>query len=199
MSDEILNFEDFVQKVISALEAGGVDYLVGGAVAAGAWGEPRATLDLDLVVNISMENARQLSKELEKRDMLVPEEIILEKLLEDRADLPIQAVHIYSGFKAALYPLRTGDELRASAFARRQRIDLGEPLGEVYLHSPEDLVIYKLWFYCLGRQTKHLRDITAIVMTLGDKLDLEYIESWAAKKGLTVLWDELLGRIRDQL
>ena len=198
MEDEILGYEDFVRQVIAAVEAAGVTYMIGGAVAAWAWGEPRATLDLDLIVNIPLEVVGQLSKELEKRDMLVPEEIIRDNILEDRADLPINAIHMHSGYKADLYPLREGDELRASAFDRRQKIDLGEPLGEVFLHSPEDLIIYKLWFYSISQQTKHIRDITSIVMTLGDELDFYYIENWVNKKGLTSIWGDLLARIRAQ-
>ena len=131
MKDEILSYEDFVCMVIAALEAAGISYMIGGAVAAWAWGEPRATLDLDLAVNIPLEAVSQLSKELGKRDMFVPEEIILDNILADRADLPISAIHMYSGYKADLYPLREGDELRASAFERRRKIDLGEPFGEV--------------------------------------------------------------------
>ena len=198
MKDEILSYEDFVRQVIAAVEAAGVTYMIGGAVAAWAWGEPRATLDLDLVVNIPLEGVGQLSKELKKRDMLVPEEIILNNILEDRADLPINAIHMHSGYKADLYPLREGDELRTSAFNRRQKIDLGEPLGEVYLHSPEDLIIYKLWYYSISQQTKHIRDITSIVMTLDDELEFNYIENWVNKKGLTSIWGDLLARIRAQ-
>ncbi len=198
MKDEILSYEDFVRQVIAAVEAAGVTYLIGGAVAAWAWGEPRATLDLDLVVNIPLEGVGQLSKELKKRDMLVPEEIILNNILEDRADLPINAIHMHSGYKADLYPLREGDELRASALDRRQKVDLGGPFGEVYLHSPEDLIIYKLWFYSISQQTKHIRDITSIVMTLGDELDFNYIEDWVNKKGLASIWGDMLARIRAQ-
>ena len=88
-------------------------------------------------------------------------------VLEDRADLPINAIHSYSGFKADLYPLRPDDELRRSAFARRIKVELSPQIGEVYLHSPEDLILYKLWYYSLSQQTKHLRDITAIVIKRG--------------------------------
>jgi len=196
MNNNILQYEDFVLLVISALEAAGVDYLIGGAVAAWAWGEPRATLDLDLVVKIPFETINKLSTELKKRDMLVPAEIILDNLLENRVDLPINAIHMYSGYKADLYPLREGDVLRATAFKRRLKIDLGEPLGNVYIHSPEDLIIYKLWYFSLSQQTKHVRDITAIVMTLGDELDYEYIDSWVTKKGLTSIWDSFLDKIK---
>ena len=196
MSEEPLEYAEFVRLVIDALEAAGVEYLIGGAVAAWAWGEPRATLDLDLVVNIPFEAIDKLSEELKNRDMLVPGEIILNSIFEERADIPINAIHIHSGFKADLYPLRARDELRRSALLRRIRVDFGSQFGEVYIHSPEDLIIYKLWYYSLSQQTKHLRDITAIVITLGDELDTHYIEEWANKKGLFTLWEGMLERIR---
>ena len=196
MNDEILSFEGFVQLVLEAIEAAGIEYMIGGAVAAWAWGEPRSTLDLDLVVNIPLESVNRLSKALKKREMLVPAEIILDTILEDRVDLPINAIHMHSGYKADLYPLREGDELRASAFKRRQEINLGESFGSVYLHSPEDLIIYKLWYYSLSQQTKHIRDITSIVMTLGDDLDFRYIQKWVIEKGVVNIWEALLSKIR---
>jgi hypothetical protein len=84
MTDEIISYQDFVRLVIQALEAAEVSYMIGGAVAAWAWGEPRATLDLDVGVNIHIEFVSRLSKELEKRDMLVPADIILGNILETR-------------------------------------------------------------------------------------------------------------------
>jgi len=198
MNNEILSYEGFIRLVLEALESAGIEYLIGGAVATWVWGEPRSTLDLDLVVDIPLEAVAQLSNELKKRDMLVPAEIILDNILEDRVDLPINAIHMHSGYKADLYPIREGDELRASAFGRRRRVDLGESLGEVYLHSPEDLIIYKLWYYSISQQTKHIRDITSIVMTLGDELDIGYIETWGMKKGLHNIWRDLIDKIQSK-
>lgn len=198
MREADLSYIEFVKLVLEALDAAGVEYLIGGAVAAWAWGEPRATLDVDLVVDIPLNVVSNLSQELEKREMLVPAEIILENILEDRADLPINAIHMYAGYKADLYPVRPGDELRQSAFQRRKLVDLGPLLGAVYLHSPEDLIIYKLWYYSLSQQTKHLRDITAIVLTSGNELDFSYIDYWVGRKGLSTLWREMLARIRSQ-
>jgi hypothetical protein len=198
MSEKQLEYAGFLKLVLEALEAAKVKYLIGGAVAAWAWGEPRATMDVDLVVDIPLESIDSLSSELEKRAMHLPAEIILDTILEERADIPINAIHAHSGFKADLYPLRAGDELRQSAFQRRRLVDLGPQIGKVYLHSPEDLIIYKLWYFCLGQQSKHLRDINAILLTLGDKLDYAYIKGWTDRKGLTTLWEELLSRIRSQ-
>jgi len=195
MSAQPLRYADFVHLVIEALAAAQVDYLIGGAVAAWAWGEPRATQDVDFVVHVPLDSINRLAQELAKRDMLVPAEIILDALLETRADHPLSAIHMFSGYKADLYLLRKGDELRESAFQRRVLVDLGPEIGKVYLHSPEDLILYKLLYYSLSQQTKHLRDITAIVLSLGDMLDLRYIQEWAERKGLLTLWRELLRSI----
>ena len=195
MKNKPLDIAGFLKLVIEALEAARVDYLIGGAIAEWAWGEPRATQDLDLVVKIPLKSVNKLSKELGKRDMLLPAEIILDNILEDRADIPINAIHIYSGFKADLYPVRDGDELRQSAFQRRQLVDYGPPIGKVYIHSPEDLILYKLIYFGLSQQSKHSRDIAAILKSKKDELDLKHIEGWVTRLGLTSLWKELLDSV----
>lgn len=187
----ISGFEDFVMLVIEGLEAAGVEYLIGGAMAAWAWGEPRATQDVDLVVNIPIEAIGRLSKELEKRGMLVPPDVILDAIMKERADIPISPIHTFSGFKADLYPVHTGDELRQRAFERRQRADFGPPFGEVFIHSPEDLILYKLLYFSLSQQPKHSRDIAAILRAKRDQLDDRYIEHWVDRFGLGAIWEEL--------
>jgi hypothetical protein len=195
MTTKPLDIAGFLRLVIDALNAAKVEYLIGGAIAEWAWGEPRATQDLDLVVKIPIKAINKLSKELEKRDMLIPAEIILGAILEDRADIPINAIHMHSGLKADLYPVREGDELRQSAFQRRQQVDYGPPIGKVYIHSPEDLILYKLMYFGLSQQSKHPRDIAAILKSKKKELDLAYIEGWAARLGLSSLWKEMLGTV----
>jgi hypothetical protein len=181
--------------MIEAFDASGINYLIGGAIAAWAWGEPRATQDLDFVINLPFEAVEKFSEELKSRDMLVPADIIMDNLLETRADIPISAVHMFSGLKADIYPLRPGDELRQSAFQRRMEIDFGTPIGRIFVHSPEDLIIYKLMYYSLSKQTKHIRDIAAIISSRQEKLDTDYISKWVTHLGLNGSWEELMGRI----
>ena len=195
MKSKPLDIASFLKLVIEALNAAGVEYLIGGAIAEWAWGEPRATQDLDLVVKIQIKSINKLSKELEKRDMLIPAEIILDSILKDRADIPINAVHMHSGLKADLYPVREGDELRQSAFRRRQQVDYGPPIGQVYIHSPEDLILYKLMYFGLSQQSKHSRDIAAILKSKKHELDMDYIEQWAARLGLSSVWKEMLDNV----
>ena len=191
MSKQPLDIAGFLKLVIEALNAAKVEYLIGGAIAEWAWGEPRATQDLDLVVKIPIKAINKLSKELEKRDMLLPADIIL----EDRADIPLNAIHMHSGLKADLYPVREGDELRQSAFQRRQKVDYGPPIGKVYIHSPEDLILYKLMYFVLSQQSKHSRDISAILKSKKNELDMNYIEQWVTRLGLNSLWKEMLDNV----
>jgi hypothetical protein len=192
MNDQPLDITEFLKLMLETLESAGVEYLIGGAIAEWAWGEPRATQDLDLVINLPIEAVVRFSKELEKRNMLVPADIILDAIVEDRADIPLKAIHMYSGLKADLYLMRDGDVLRQRAFQRRVLIDYGPPIGKVYVHSPEDLILYKLMYLGLSGQPKHARDIAAILRAKKDQLDFGYIEEWVAQLGLGSVWKEML-------
>jgi hypothetical protein len=92
---------------------------------------------------------------------------------------------MYSGLKADLYPVREGDELRQSAFQRHEQVDYGPPIGKVYIHSPEDLIFYKLMYFDISQQSKHSRDIAAILKAKKNELDMNYIEQWATRLGLS--------------
>ena len=91
--------------------------------------------------------------------------------------------------------MREGNELRQSAFQRRQQVDYGPPIGKVYIHSQEDLILYKLIYFGLSQQSKHSRDIAAILKSKKSELDLDYIERWATRLGLSSLWKEMLDNV----
>jgi hypothetical protein len=189
-----LEFGDFLRLVLEALNASAVDYMIVGAVSVWAWGEPRTTRDFDLVIHVPLHQMMTLSQELEKRAMLVPFDILLDSYIENRADTPVNAIHLYTGYKAELFLLRPelGDEYAMTAFSRRVQLDLGPPLGEVFVISPEDLILSKLRFFKISHQPKHTRDIASIVLELAEELDRPYIETWAAQLDTLDLWQEIL-------
>ncbi len=187
---------EFAHLVIEALEAAQVPYLLGGALAAAIWGEPRSTLDVDLVIALEVESVSAFSAELERRAIVIPPDIMLDQLLEQRGDVAIVGYHMRAGFKVELFPLRPGDELRAAALARRQRVELAPPLGWIYVHSPEDLILYKLQYFDLSAQTKHARDILGMLLAHGPKLDYAYLHGWIGRLGLQPAWRHLLDQAR---
>ncbi len=188
-------FANFVREVLDALEETRVTYLVGGAVAVWGWGEARTTRDFDVVVDLPVEQMASLSEALKEREMLVPVEVMLDLLLSP-ADLPLNAVHLPTGYKLEIFLLRPGDALRASALQRRLLVDYGPGVGEAYVHSPEDLILYKLQYYSLSSQPKHIRDIGSIIAMVGeDSLEQDYLNQWIDRLDLSEIWME----IRSQL
>jgi hypothetical protein len=186
-----LSFLAFARSVVDALEACEIAYLIGGAVAVWAWGEPRSTQDFDLVIHLPVERIRQLSQELAIRRMLVPPDILVDLLIQPEGDLPVNAIHLDAGYKAELFLLRPGDAFRLSALQRRRLVDLEEPLGQVYVHAPDDLILNKIHYYSLSQQTKHIRDIASILVFSANEIDWDYFNSWLQRLHLQLAWDEI--------
>ena len=196
MADPEQEFGSFMREVLDALEEAKVKYLVGGAVAVWGWGEARTTRDFDVVVDLPIEQMAQLSESLRAREMLVPVEVILDLYLAS-ADLPINAIHQPTGYKLELFLLRPDDPLRASALQRRLLIDFGPNIGEAYVHSPEDLILYKLQYYSLSSQPKHIRDIGSIIAMVGDEsLEQDYLAHWIDRLELTEIWQEIQNQMK---
>lgn len=181
----------FARLVIDALETAAVEYMLGGSLALYAWGEPRTTRNCDVVVDMPGTRIRALSAELTARRMLVPPEILLDLLLMPEGDLPVNAIHLDSGYKAELFLLRPGDSFRATALARRRLVALGPPLGAVYVHAPEDLILNKVHYYSLSQQTKHVRDIASMLAISGEEIDWLYFQKWVERLGLGAIWQEI--------
>lgn len=181
----------FARLVLDALDATQLEYMIGGSFALYAWGEVRTTRDFDLVVHLPGQKIRRLSQELEARRMLVPPEILLELLIQPEGDLPVNAIHLDSGYKAELFLLRPDDAFRAVGLARRRLVDLDKPLGTVYIHAPDDLIINKVRYYGLSRQTKHIRDIASILAMSGDEIDWTHLMKWIRQLDLVPVWLEV--------
>ncbi len=160
------------------------------AVTLNAWGESRTTRDLDIVLNLPVERIYPLSQELAKREMLVPVDVIVDLLIAP-GDLPVNAIHGSSGYKAEIFLLRDHDEYRRISLKRRRLVKIDSFPGEVYVHSPEDLIINKVYYFSLSQQTKHVRDIAGIIAFCGDELDMAYIAEWVEKSGVAAVWDEI--------
>ena len=191
VTDPEQEFGSFVREVLDALEEAGVQYLIGGAVAVWGWGEARTTRDFDVVVDLPLEQMARLSDSLRVRRMLVPVEMMLD-LYMSPADLPINAIHMPTGYKLEIFLLRPDDPLRAIALQRRLLVDFGPSIGEAYVHSPEDLILYKLQYYNLSSQPKHIRDIGSIVAMVGiDSLEHDYLAQWIDRLELNEIWQEI--------
>lgn len=177
---------EWLFQFIDPLEIARIDYAIVGSVAASIYGEPRATNDLDLVIQIESSQTRNLCNAFPaERFYVPPEEAILAELTGNRAG-HINIIALESMTKADLYPLPAGQR---AWFARRRQASVAD--RRVWLASPEVIILHKLLFYQEGGAEKHLRDIRAILATTS-VLDRPWIEGETQRLGTAETWHGLL-------
>ncbi len=179
---------DLIELFVARLGEIGAHYLVTGSVAATLYGEPRATLDIDLVVELSAEHRDALPTIFPAEEFYVPppEVVLDESRREGRGHFNI--IHHASGLKADVY-LAGSDELHAWAFRNARRYSIGGV--EVRVAPPEYVITRKLEFYREGGSPKHLRDIRSMLAVSSELIDLPALEDWVRRKGLESEWAEV--------
>lgn len=178
---------EFFAYVIDVLEGLSIPYMVTGSIASMAYGEPRLTIDMDIVIDLSTEMAERFCAKFETgKDFYVHLDSVLEAIRQ-RGHFNI--IHVPSGSKVDFYQLKK-DPLSQEMFKRRNEESFDEKRMASF-SSPEDVIINKLIFYNEGKSEKHLRDIRGMLQVSGDKLDISYLEKRLEDLGLYQYWGEL--------
>ena len=126
-----------IARVVAVFESLGVDYLVGGSVASSVFGEPRQTLDADLVARLLMRNAAPLVERL-GREFYADLPAISTAIQTQRC---FNLIHLETMTKVDVF-VRWRDPFAQSQFTRRQRKTVGEsPPLELFFASAEDTVL----------------------------------------------------------
>jgi hypothetical protein len=162
-------------RVGAILDRIGVRYTIGGSIAASLAGEPRATIDIDLVAALQHADVAPMLAALGS-DFYVAEEAVHRAIDHlGTVNLIDQATSI----KVDVF-IAGGTPLDSQQLARRKRVEI-YPGQAIYVHPPEDILLQKLrWFRRGGeRSDRQWRDIIAIVRTQGPRLDREYLATYA--------------------
>lgn len=180
---------DLYAIFLEPLERLQADYFVTGSVASSAYGEPRFTQDLDLVLGLAaVQIPRFLALFPPEAFYSPPESSLREEL--DRADGGhFNLIHHATGIRADVYVVGT-NRLHAWAMANRRRIELTATLS-AWLAPPEYVVLRKLAWRAEGGGERHESDIRQVLAALGDAIDREFIDREAARESLTDLWNSL--------
>lgn len=168
----------------------GIRYFVGGAVASAYYGEPRHTRDIDVIVELSLPDARRICRVLSPREFYVSEAAATEAVASGGQ---FNIIHPSSGFKIDLMMLGQTpyDDLRVARRVRREVF----PGLEAWVAAPEDVILKKLLYYHEGQSDKHLRDIASMFKVSGDQIDREYLHHWAMRLGVIELYEYVLARV----
>ena len=178
-------------QVAAAQECCGVRYLVGGSVASSVTGEPRSTMDVDLVVALTQEDVEPFLASL--GDGFYADEETLRSAIRTRSS--VNLIHRETSTKVDLFILG-GTPLDDEQMERRVRLQVATgPDRFLYVYTAEDILLQKLRWYRLGNEAsdRQWRDILGIIGVQGRRLDRSYLRRGAVTLGVTDLLDRALG------
>ncbi|MGQ0633154.1 MAG: hypothetical protein ACT4QC_00975 [Planctomycetaceae bacterium] len=185
---------DLVKYAIGVLEQLRIPYLIVGSLASGAYGEPRYTADIDIVVDLEAEKIEPLCDAFPTPEFYVSRDAALDAVRRRRQ---FNVIHTVSANKID-FMISRRDAWSQQQLARRRREQVFEGI-EGFTASPEDIIISKMNYYREGGSEKHTRDITGMLKVSGDRIDREYIADWAGQLELTEIWTTILARLEQGL
>jgi hypothetical protein len=181
-------------RVADECERLGITYLIGGSLASSVAGEPRSTLDVDVVLEISEAQVSQLAKALEGEFYIDRE--ALSRAIREKATTNL--VHLGTAIKVDLF-IAGSSPIDSQQLRRRQRIQVAtDPDRYLFVHTPEDILLQKLRWFRMGDESsdRQWRDILGICLVQGEALDVEYLKATADILGVSHLLSRVLGTPR---
>ena len=177
--------KDIFARITRTLDEAGMPYMLTGSFASSYHGAPRATHDIDIVVEANGNSLKRLIDLLPDTEYYVSDTAAFEAL-EHQSQFNV--VDFASGWKIDLI-VRKRRPFSVEEFRRRTQVEF---LGAtVYMATAEDIILAKLEWAKLGESERQLRDAANIVAGRQEPLDLRYIEKWAAELGVTEAWESI--------
>jgi hypothetical protein len=181
---------DLLRMLTAEFERRGISYLITGSIASMTYGEPRFTNDIDVVVELVPDHLEILGAAFPAPEFYWSKDAAL---LAIRQHFQFNILHPSSGLKIDVI-VPADSELDRSRFARRQRMSGGIDF-DVWMASPEDVILKKMEYYKEGQSDKHIRDIVGVLKVQAEKLDRDYVATWAERLHLSDIWQEILTRL----
>jgi len=179
----------FLTTVVGLLDEAGVPYMLTGSLAAAYYASPRATQDVDVVIEVDDPSLERLVEGMLLEGYYVDVGAAREAL---RSRGQFNAIDPESGWKVDLI-VRKNRPFSEVEFRRRRSVEL---FGvEVSLTSLEDLAIAKLEWSKLDDSELQRRDVLLLLERAGDRLDRAYVEEWVAELGLDGEWAGVQARL----
>jgi hypothetical protein len=171
--------------VIDVLEAIGARYAIWGGWAVVAYGEPRFTMDMDILLNPDGFLDKLFVQRLGETGYQVDDVALFNAL----AGGYFNVIHLVSHVKIDFFVPGYDSPLQ-SVIQERVYLPFDEIRRAAYVPA-EALVISKLQAYAESESTRHLDDVASVVRIQGERLDNAQIDVSAARLGLLGVWRAL--------
>jgi hypothetical protein len=182
---------DLLKHAIQALQRLGISHAIVGSFASGAWGESRFTQDIDIVVDLNSQQARELCQAFPSDEFYVSESAAQEAV---RQQTQFNVIHPGSGNKIDF--MIVGDTAWAVAQLQRSRSVRLFPDVDAQFAAPEDVILGKLIYFKDGGSDKHLRDIAGILKISDEMVDRDYITKHARQLQVLDIWQTILEKLQ---
>jgi len=177
---------DELPMLVQMLEETGIPYALTGSLASMAWGQPRATYDADVLVDLRAADIDKLIHAFPSPGWYLDRDAIVEAL---RGGGEFNAIHGATGTKVDFW-VKTNRPADAMRFARRRRATVAGVA--CWVLSPEDTILAKLEWIQAAPSDRQKADVAGILAAQADKLDFDYLREWAERLGARELLDEAL-------
>ena len=167
--------------VIDVLEAVGATYAIWGGLAVVAYGEPRFTRDMDILLSPRGLPVDLMVQRFQETHYHV-DAIAVNKALEGGF---FNVIHLYYHIKTDFY-IPVEPDLKAM-ITERVYLHFDEIRRAAYV-TADSVIAAKLKAYQDSQSTRHLEDIASIVRIQGQKLDAARLDAAAARLGLMGIW-----------
>lgn len=171
--------------VIDVLEAGAAVYAIWGGLAVVAYGEPRFTQDMDVLLRGDGFPVSLFVRRLRETHYHVDERAVASALTDNGF---FNVIHLHYAIKVDFYVPHEFD-LRAM-IAERVYLPFDNMRRAAYV-TAEGVVAAKLRAYMDSGSTRHLDDIASIIRVQGARLDRRRLEQRAAQLGCFGVWRAL--------
>jgi len=183
-----MNQKDVFARVIDILNELKISYMIVGSIASILYGKPRLTLDMDIVIDIKEEDIEDFVSKFDS-DWYIDKEMIKDAISRK---FYFNIIHIPSANKIDFFLLQDDDYAKGQ-FKRRKAENFDE-VRQAFFSCVEDIIIKKLDYYLEGKSEKHIEDIMGILRTYPNKIDFDYLQKWAKRKGTFNIWKDLKER-----
>lgn len=157
--------------------------MVTGSFASSFHGTPRASQDIDFVVDPSPEQLMRLERHLPSGEYYMAAGAAMEAL---RRRGMFNIIDLSTGWKADLI-IRKDRPFSREEFRRRRSVEVAGM--RLTLASPEDVILSKLEWANAGQSTRQIEDAAGILRLRSMELDHEYLRRWIHELGLEEPWD----------